>query len=203
MLSVVVMVVVVRPPWLAADTDGDLVDDAVDLCPEVADPYQADHDGDGIGDLCDDSASAEPTDGDDLLLGSGEVDEIDGLAGDDHVYGFDGNDTLSGGPGSDFLDGGDGDDTSTGGPGCDVFTLDPRSNATDVATDFTPGEDRFTVPPLDEDPSDDLLEFVVSSGDDGVSLAFTFDSAQHDPGTGGRLARAIDTTPCPQPAPAS
>jgi hypothetical protein len=36
-----------------ADGDEDAVGDAVDLCPAVPDPAQADTDGDGIGDLCD------------------------------------------------------------------------------------------------------------------------------------------------------
>lgn len=35
------------------DTDGDTYPDAEDVCPNVADPAQADRDGDGVGDLCD------------------------------------------------------------------------------------------------------------------------------------------------------
>jgi hypothetical protein len=35
------------------DEDGDLVDDACDVCPHIADAAQADGDGDGVGDACD------------------------------------------------------------------------------------------------------------------------------------------------------
>ena len=38
---------------VGADTDGDLVADAVDNCPDVVNPDQLDSDGDDIGDLCD------------------------------------------------------------------------------------------------------------------------------------------------------
>ncbi|HTY19762.1 MAG TPA: myxococcus cysteine-rich repeat containing protein, partial [Myxococcota bacterium] len=37
----------------AADSDGDLIPDAIDNCPKVANPDQADADHDGIGDACD------------------------------------------------------------------------------------------------------------------------------------------------------
>ncbi len=35
------------------DEDGDTIDDACDVCPQLADPDQADSDGDHIGDICD------------------------------------------------------------------------------------------------------------------------------------------------------
>ena len=35
------------------DEDGDTIDDACDVCPQIADPDQADSDGDNIGDVCD------------------------------------------------------------------------------------------------------------------------------------------------------
>ena len=45
-----------RTPALSCppvDTDADAVVDAADLCPLLPDPSQADQDGDGFGDLCD------------------------------------------------------------------------------------------------------------------------------------------------------
>jgi uncharacterized repeat protein (TIGR03806 family) len=35
------------------DTDGDGIDDSIDVCPSVPDPFQLDFDGDGVGDACD------------------------------------------------------------------------------------------------------------------------------------------------------
>jgi hypothetical protein len=46
------------------DEDGDGVDDGCDVCPEIADPDQADRDGDGIGDACD----PNPDDPHDVLV---------------------------------------------------------------------------------------------------------------------------------------
>ena len=53
---------------VAPDTDGDGVDDPWDNCPAVANPTQADHDYDHIGDACDplvdmdEDAAADDTD---------------------------------------------------------------------------------------------------------------------------------------------
>jgi ELWxxDGT repeat protein len=68
-----------------------------------------------------DSAPAEPTEGDDDLVGTAGVDEISLLGGDDIykglgsadiVYGDAGNDRIEGGAGVDVLDGGEGIDTA-------------------------------------------------------------------------------------------
>lgn len=72
--------------------------------------------------------SNKPTNGDDVLIGSGAFDTIHGLAGndqisggakDDRLYGDDGNDRLNGDDGNDFLFGGTGNDTLAGGTGND------------------------------------------------------------------------------------
>lgn len=43
-----------RPPGSPGDRDGDAVRDPVDNCPDTFNPDQADDDGDGVGDACDD-----------------------------------------------------------------------------------------------------------------------------------------------------
>jgi hypothetical protein len=47
-----------------ADTDGDLVVDEEDNCPEDANANQADADGDGVGDACESTSNPTDTDGD-------------------------------------------------------------------------------------------------------------------------------------------
>ena len=53
------------------------------------------------------------TEGNDLIIGSADVDTIDALGG---------NDCILGGGGDDMITGGDGNDICMGGPGTDVFT---------------------------------------------------------------------------------
>lgn len=55
-VAVLAVALVAAPAARAAlpcDSDGDLVCDAVDVCPSVPDPLQLDSDGDGYGDACD------------------------------------------------------------------------------------------------------------------------------------------------------
>lgn len=132
----------------AADGDGDQVDDAVDVCPAAADPFQGDVDGDGVGDLCEDATGVSSFNGtpeSELIVGTAEADTLSGAGGGDAIYGLGGDDTLDGGDGRDFLSGGAGADTLTGGPGCDVFAFDP-SGDNDVITDFDVEVDRMTFP---------------------------------------------------------
>ena len=56
----VALIGTVMPPAFA-DHDGDTIDDLLDNCPDVANEDQADTDGDGIGDACND---ADDVDGD-------------------------------------------------------------------------------------------------------------------------------------------
>ena len=83
--------------------------------------------------------------GDDILVGNGGDDTLDGGEGDDLIAGLGGNDSLSGGTGDDTLTGGgvsftndrlfitvdtSGIDTLTGGIGRDLFVLGGRSSTT-------------------------------------------------------------------------
>ena len=43
---------------VAKDSDGDNIEDAIDNCPTIYNPYQYDADGDNIGDSCDDQDTA-------------------------------------------------------------------------------------------------------------------------------------------------
>ncbi len=61
-----------------------------------------------------------PTSGNDLILGTGKADTIDGLGGDDCIWGGDKNDNLTGGDGDDVILGGAKKDSAVGGNGYDI-----------------------------------------------------------------------------------
>src|SRR5215475_5872737 len=61
------------------------------------------------------------TNGNDILLGDINDNEIFGLAGNDQINGDYGNDVLHGGDGNDFVVGGHGDDLLDGGAGVDLL----------------------------------------------------------------------------------
>lgn len=203
-LGVFVSVLLVQAlPALAAlaDTDGDFIDDAIDVCPAVADPFQGDVDGDGVGDLCDPDTAAAGTDADDLLAGTEEPDTLAGLGGNDALYGGDGDDTLDGGDGDDFLAGGPGTDRLTGGAGCDVIAYDPMTDG-DVVTDYDPEFDRLLFPPQDEDPSDDVPPAASFGGDTHLVVTFTTDTTEANLEFEGLPAGTeipINTSPCDPP----
>jgi hypothetical protein len=96
---------------------------------------------------------AEPTSGNDTLLGTNAGDLIRGLAGDDWLNGRNGNDrlrgnwgndTLIGGNGDDRLFGGWGNDLLTGGVGSDSFLL-AQNTGTDTIDDFESGIDSLVL----------------------------------------------------------
>ncbi len=124
----------------AADGDGDAVEDAVDRCPVVADPFQWDLDGDGLGDLCDPDVSTVATAGADLLIGIENADSLDGLGGADAIYPVGGDDTLSGPFGDDIIvDAGSGTtegvDTLRIKGVASIFDLDAQSTFLDDGSD--------------------------------------------------------------------
>lgn len=61
------------------------------------------------------------TDGDDLLIGTVDGDDMDGRGGNDLITGLEDDDLLAGGTGSDVVRGGTGDDTVNGGAGDDLL----------------------------------------------------------------------------------
>lgn len=61
----------------------------------------------------------QPTDGDDVILGTSGNDSVNAGLGNDTICGLGGNDYLVGGPGNDVILGGDGDDVMLPGAGVD------------------------------------------------------------------------------------
>lgn len=108
------------------------------------------------------SGRAEGTPRNDLLAGSPRPDMILGGGGNDIIAGLDGNDTVAGGSGFNLLAGGRGDDRivaeggitiAAGGPGADTFYVGRRATGGAAPlgrleiVDFTPGQDRLSLPP--------------------------------------------------------
>jgi len=105
--------------------------------------------------------AVEPSEDDDVLVGTRDDDTIDALGGNDSVDGAGGNDTLqgglgvdslTGGDGSDTLDGGDGADGMDGGAGNDVFYVNNRFDAVaddthDAGIDEVRTSVSYTLPP--------------------------------------------------------
>jgi len=89
----------------------------------------------------------------DTLFGDAGANRLEGQGGDDTLVGFDGDDVLVGGDGADWIVGGEGADrliggagvdVLTGGAGADVFDMG-LAGGWDVAFDFDPTEDRFSL----------------------------------------------------------
>jgi Ca2+-binding RTX toxin-like protein len=75
-------------------------------------------------------------DGDDLLFGFEDTDELYGGRGDDNLIGSSDIDLLDGGSGDDLLDGGLGPDILFGGTGADVFMFFFSDDVQDRVHDF-------------------------------------------------------------------
>jgi trimeric autotransporter adhesin len=192
----------------APDLDGDLVVDTADNCPLVANPFQGDMNGDGIGDRCEEDVDSEDAfeggAGQDLVFGTEGSSTLLGSSSADHLYGEDGDDDIDGGSGRDFLVGGPGDDTLTGGAACDTFAFDPLTFQIDTITDFTPGLDRFAFTPQAIDPDLDILPEYEFGGEESLEVTFLLDGEPVltivfegiDPTT----EIDLDTSPCSEPS---
>ena len=179
----------------AADSDGDKVADAVDVCPEIADPFQGDVDSNGVGDLCETDTGTEGTAANDLIVGTSSADTLNGGGGNDALYGLEGDDTLEGGSGNDFLAGGPGTDTMTGGASCDVFAFDPAGDG-DVITDFDPAVDRVTFPAQDDNPADDPAPAATFGGEDHLVVTFDTDATLDFQGLAPGVTIQLSNQPC-------
>jgi Ca2+-binding RTX toxin-like protein len=93
--------------------------------------------------------------GDDILTGSANADELDGGPGDDALFGRGGNDRVIGGPGHDHLSGGSGVDQFFGGEGDDEIV-------------WLPGEGSDLV---EGDEGNDTLLFVGANGDETATVS--------------------------------
>jgi Ca2+-binding RTX toxin-like protein len=130
-------------------------------------------------------------DGDDIILGTGLVDNIDGGEGNDRITGFKGGETILGGNGNDVLiwNNGDGNDTFQGGGGLDE-TLITEGNADDLNTvsqngatvHFERSNANFTV----DSNEMEKLTLTSFSGNDtlttgaGVAIPMSIDSGPGD-----------------------
>jgi len=89
--------------------------------PGVSGGRDADYQGGGLGGTDSTPGDNTPTDGDDVIHGTGSNDVIDGLEGNDVILGAGGDDRLSGGDDNDILEGKGGDDQLQGDAGNDVL----------------------------------------------------------------------------------
>ncbi len=97
------------------------------------------------------------SEGNDIITGDSEDNNISALGGDDLVDGLGGNDTLNGDAGNDTL---------TGGAGNDVFVAGVGEGA-DVITDFTSGEDVIDLSAYGFNAIEDML---ISDTIDGAVI---------------------------------
>lgn len=87
---------------------------------DVIDGSYTDEDGDSVGD------------GDDIVFGGGDFDDIYGLGGNDTLYGGAGADWFFGGAGDDTFHGGRGSDLFDGGDGTDIISYENSNAAVQV-----------------------------------------------------------------------
>ncbi|MFN3215260.1 MAG: calcium-binding protein [Acidimicrobiales bacterium] len=115
------------------DQDLDGIAHATDNCPAVANPGQADRDGDGIGDACDPRDNRIPRacagfEGANVVIGTNAGETLRGTAGSDVIIARGGNDTIRSGGGRDCIIAGAGNDRVFAGPGNDLVLGGPGND---------------------------------------------------------------------------
>jgi hypothetical protein len=179
------------PTWLVscnADDDGDGISDDVDNCPQVANPDQADADGDGRGDACD--AVNNDLDGDGIANdvdncpqvanadqadhdGDGTGDACDAVDDDpDHDGVFTVDDNCPTIPNADQADH-DGDGT---GDACDGVDDDPDGDGLYNGVDNCPAVANPTQADRDDDGIGDACDPVDDNDPDGDLVPSTGDN---------------------------
>lgn len=142
--------------------------------------------------------------GDDIILGSPQVDAIDGGEGNDRITAFRGNETILGGNGNDVIiwNNGDGNDVNQGGAGLDE-TLVTEGNADDQNTITQNGAtvhfERSNAPFTVDSNEMEKLTLTSFSGNDvlntgpGVAIPMVVDSGPGDDTitTGGGTDRIV------------
>ena len=125
------------------------------------------------------------TAGNDLILGTEDIDTISGLAGNDEIQGMAAADIIDAGSGDDLIIGGAGADVLTGGSGVDRFRDTAAGLNGDRITDFLPG-DRIQLT--------DLTLQNANIGVSGSTITFNGGSVTVDNlGPGRLIIRAIQT----------
>lgn len=119
--------------------------------------------GEATGDTFNSVEFVVGSDFDDIIIGDGAINRLDGGAGEDDLDGDDGNDTLVGGTGNDTL---------TGGEGNDVFIFEANSGH-DTITDFEAGPGRTDRVWLRDHEFDDFSDLASSLEDSDTGTMLT------------------------------
>ena len=107
------------------------------------------HYGDAEGDILSSIENVQGSFADDVLIGDGKANVLDGWFGNDHIVGGGGADTLSGGEGADIIEGGGDGDTIDGGgaitnPGPDLLTYRNHAGGVNINLLDGSGDDAVT-----------------------------------------------------------
>ena len=132
--------------------------------------------------------SNSTTDGDDISIGSNEIDNVNGSLGNDILYGLEGNDRLYGGIGNDTLTGGTGNDYLTGDAGSDTYLFN-LGDGQDTISNYDTSVGSIDTLRFGEGIAPSDLTFVPSGNDliiklngttDQITLSFYFYGSNGD-----------------------